>query len=170
MNRTGQGNPIRTITRSEQMVWETETSKARIHDTSGKDMAQNQGINLIKNVILPVGVGNQTPENLPKFSNNYQVHSALLDEDYLLVGNYVDDNTKRRIASGEYVDFAKLLPKERGSEEDNRMELINRGACPIGSRSRKERLFRSTITQGGNKHSVFSATFTQHTILPGQVN
>ena len=63
----------------------------------------------------------------PKFSNNYQYHSAMLDEDYLLVGNYVDDTLKRKIGNGEYVDFAKLMPKEKASDEDHQMVLVNKG-------------------------------------------
>ena len=56
------------------------------------------------------------------------LHSALLDEDYLIVGNHVDEITRRKIGNGEYVDFSKLMPKDRlNSEEDQRMEMVNRG-------------------------------------------
>ena len=54
------------------------------------------------------------------------VHSALLDEDYLLVGNYINEITKKKIANGEYVDFAKLMPRI-SSEEDQHMEIVNKG-------------------------------------------
>ena len=63
-----------------------------------------------------------------KGKNQTIFHSALLDEDYLIVGNYVDDLTKRKIGNGEYIDFAKLMPKDRVSlEEDTHMEMVNKG-------------------------------------------
>ena len=41
--------------------------------------------------------------------------------------NYVDETIKDRIENGEYVDFARLLPRDRFQiEEDNRMEIVNR--------------------------------------------
>ena len=56
------------------------------------------------------------------------VHSALLDKDYLLVGNYVDEITKKKNGNGDYVDFAKLMPRDRiSSEEDQHMEIVNKG-------------------------------------------
>ena len=56
-------------------------------------------------------------------------HSALLDEDYLLVGNYVDDITRNNIAKGEYVDFVKLMPRDKiGTEDEYQcMEMVNKG-------------------------------------------
>ena len=55
-------------------------------------------------------------------------HSSLLDEDYLLVGNYIDELTRNKIGNGEYVDFAKLMPRDKlNLEEDHRMEIVNRG-------------------------------------------
>ena len=43
----------------------------------------------------------------------------------LLVGNHVDKNTQAKIIRGEYIDFGKLLPKDKIlAEEDGRMELV----------------------------------------------
>ena len=89
--------------RVEQMIREVELSKARIYDVQGKEMKQDNNLSVT-------------------------YHSALLDEDYLLVGNYIDDVTHRKIGNGEYIYFAKLLPKDKiGSEEDHRMEMVNHG-------------------------------------------
>ena len=53
--------------------------------------------------------------------------SVMLDEDYLIVGSHVDENTRNKITNGEYIDFAKLIPKDKiMSEEDHRMEMINK--------------------------------------------
>ena len=48
-----------------------------------------------------------------------------MDEDYLVVGSHVDEATRSKIKNSEYIDFSKLLPKDRVlAEEDGRMELI----------------------------------------------
>ena len=59
---------------------------------------------------------------------NQGSHSLMFDEDYIVVGSHVDDVIKRKIAGGEYIDFSKLLTKERVSvEDDHCMELVNKG-------------------------------------------
>ena len=51
--------------------------------------------------------------------------SAQMDEDYLVVGGHIDENTRIKIVRGDYVDFSKLLPCDKIlTEEDGRMELI----------------------------------------------
>ena len=54
------------------------------------------------------------------------VHSAVLDENYIMVGSHVDDCTRRKIGQGEYVDFSKFQNK-LNNEEDVWMEMVNRG-------------------------------------------
>ena len=45
----------------------------------------------------------------------------------MVVGNCVEDHIRQRIDNGEYVDFSRLLPRDRLTmEEDNRMEIINK--------------------------------------------
>ena len=59
--------------------------------------------------------------------------STLLDEDYLVVVNYVDEQTRQKIGNGEYIDFAKLMPKDKiGLEDDHCMEMVNRGDVILG--------------------------------------
>ena len=51
----------------------------------------------------------------------------MVDGNYLVVGNYVDEGIRQRIEDGEYIDFARLLPSDHlAIEEDNRMEIVNR--------------------------------------------
>ena len=53
---------------------------------------------------------------------------ALVDKNYLLLGSHVELALQEKVKSGEYVDLAKLLPRERNlHSEDQRMELVNRG-------------------------------------------
>ena len=69
---------------------------------------------------------NSTGEQLSILQKPIRFDSiAQMDQDYLLVGNHVDKGTQTKIIQGEYVDFGKLLPKDKVlSEEDGRMELV----------------------------------------------
>ena len=52
----------------------------------------------------------------------------LIDDDYMAVGTHLDEQTKAKIELGEYVDLAKLLPRDKiKDEEDHQMEIINKG-------------------------------------------
>ena len=52
---------------------------------------------------------------------------SLVDENYLIVGNYVEDHIRQKIEDGEYIDFARLLPHDcLLFKEENRMEIVNR--------------------------------------------
>ena len=53
--------------------------------------------------------------------------SVVVDEGYFVVGAHLDENTISKIEKGEYVDFGKLLPKDKiAIEEDCRFEMIIR--------------------------------------------
>ena len=48
-----------------------------------------------------------------------------IDHDYQLVGSHIHQTTREKIARGKYVDFGKLLPKDRIlAEEDDCLELV----------------------------------------------
>ena len=121
-----------SLNRGAEMIRENEQMKARIMEVPGE-------------INIPISVANVVREpgvNIPPVIHNMQVtpsHSSVVDEDYLLVGNYLDDNMKRRIGNGEFVDFGKLMPRDRiDKEEDQRMEIVNRGGMsywvPIADR------------------------------------
>ena len=81
--------------RADQLICEVEMAKAKIFPLPGND-------------------------NLPNFQ-----FITKIDQDYLMVGNHVDEVTRQKIVRGEYIDFGKLLSKDRIlTEEDGRMELI----------------------------------------------
>ena len=48
------------------------------------------------------------------------LNSVTLDNDYLVIGSHVDETIRKKVASGEYIDFAKLLNKDKigGGDED----------------------------------------------------
>ena len=57
--------------------------------------------------------------------------SQLADEDYLLVASHVEEGVRAKIINHEYVDFARLLRRDRsnGLDEDaqQRMVMVNKG-------------------------------------------
>ena len=60
-------------------------------------------------------------------ANNF-VHSAVVDELYTLVALHVDEASIRKIHDHEYVDFAKLVPRDRVLAEDEvKLEMVMRG-------------------------------------------
>ena len=54
-------------------------------------------------------------------------HSSIVDECYMTIGAYLDPNLCDKIKRGDYVDFARLLPREKASNfQDDKLELIYR--------------------------------------------
>ena len=93
---------------AERNIKEAEMSRATVFLASG-------------NNILDINV------NAFKSSNQEFINTARLDEDYITVGNHVDDITVNKIKNSEYVDFGKLIPKDRIlAAEDQRLELVVR--------------------------------------------
>ena len=71
--------------------------------------------------------GKAPKENLIQFEKSL-AYSHLVDNDYMMVASHLEDQMIMKIESGEYVDFGKLLPRDKvQSEEDHRMEMINQG-------------------------------------------
>ena len=81
-----------------------------------------------------------------------RVTTATIDETYFVVGNHLEPQLIEHIQRGEYVDFGKLIPKDRIMiEEDQRLEMIIRNgrtyvpvsdSTTISSFQRWEQAFR----------------------------
>ena len=92
--------------RAEEMIRQAETAEARIYDVPGESVRQY--------------------DNEPEL-NKDRLHSVIVDEEFSMVASHLDDLFKKRIEAGEYVDFARLIPKEKLLiYDDNRMEMVNR--------------------------------------------
>ena len=65
-----------------------------------------------------------------QFNTDYarnMIHSVLVDEEYTSVGAHLDEQMISKIRKGEYVDFSKLLPRDKiVVEEDHRLQPIFR--------------------------------------------
>ena len=63
-----------------------------------------------------------------KSAKQFYSQTALIDESYMVVGNHLDETTITKIKSGDYVDFSKLVPRDRVlAEEDQYLEMVLRG-------------------------------------------
>ena len=81
--------------RADQKIKDAELSKAAVFPPSGK---------------------------FPCFSNSQFMNTAMMDEDYITVGSHIDDVTINKIKKGEYIDFGKLIPRDRILiEEENKL-------------------------------------------------
>ena len=98
--------------RADQVVRAAEAGKAKMYDVPGK---ANEGL-------------------------HQSVFNALsINECYHMTSAHVSDSTRKKIERGDYVDFGKLLSKDKvKAEEDDRIELVNRGGritfAPVSSR------------------------------------
>ena len=87
------------VQRAEQMIREAESAKARMLDVTGMNEFYNTQIGSDSQRLL---------------------HTSLIDESYSCVDSHVDDTTRQKIENNEYVDFARLLSRNRITELENR--------------------------------------------------
>ena len=81
------------------MICQAEGAKARMYDITGNEH------------------NNQNP----------LFHSVVVDEDYAIIGVHLDDNLRKKIIQGEFVDFSKLIPKDKiVTEADRRLEIVTK--------------------------------------------
>ena len=141
--------------RANRLIKEAETSKARLFELPkpGENFLQDRGDR---------GHASNFPMQGLDLTRPF-LHSAMVDESYLMVATHVDEHLFNKIINHEYVDFSRLIPKDKVLEEDfGGMELIHkagrtiftpyvdRDATTISSFNRWEQAFR-----------VFSAIYTK---------
>ena len=99
--------------KARDLIKQAESSRARMYGTPGNQIE---------------GVVDRFLSNIRESNNQYQ-HSVLVDENYLVIGGHLDKGLVEKIINNEYVDFARLLPRDRATlrEEDHRMEIVNKG-------------------------------------------
>ena len=106
-----QGPAAGNMTCSELMIREAEASRARMVTTPGK---QPREVELLLSFL----------------------HSAYVDEEYLVMGSHLDETIIKKIKNHEYVDFSQLLPRDKIRAEDEgcqRMKLINKNGMTFWS-------------------------------------
>ena len=85
----------------EHAIREVEQGKTRIFQTPGRELLDLQ--------------------------SSY-VHSAMVDQDYYVLAAHLDESVQNKITRGEYVDLAKLIPKDRIiTEEEQKLHMVVKG-------------------------------------------
>ena len=68
------------------------------------------------------------------FANTGKAHqmlnpTAIVDKGYVVVGAHLDDQLVEKIKAGSYVDFGKLIPRDKVIEDEGRMEMYVKNGC-----------------------------------------
>ena len=146
--KPGTSTQITPDQRADQMIKEAEAVKARILDAPGRGYQFNDQM-----------YGNETEQI--DFRNNF-VHSVMVDESFLLVASHLDQNTYDKIVKGEYVDFARLIPKDKVlMEEENKMQMVNRDGQMYFVPANGDKLAISSFSKWEQAFRVFSDVFTR---------
>ena len=139
------------------LIKEGEQSKARILELPGESMGR-QGISNYG----PITQGRFNPGRDFDYKQQF-IHSAMVDEQYSMVATHVDETLYNKVTNGEYVDFSKLIPRDRVWEEDNQtLELVQRGGKAVfAPSSDRETTAITNFNKWEQAFRVFSAIFTK---------
>ena len=129
----------------EMHIREAESSRARIMMIPGNDNTQ------CSNLVNRFQVGQLAAKH----------HSSLVDDNYLVIGGHVDPVLRGKIIRGEYVDFARLLPKNRSYNDDGRLELVNRGGQTYFVPANRDLRAISNFHKWEQAFQIFSNIYTK---------
>ena len=91
------------LAKTDQLIWNSERNQIRMYEVPG-----------------------ELQYNVNRDRSNTIFNSV--DDDYIMVAAHVDQNMERKIAQGDYIDFTKLIPRDRLSvNSDHCMELVSKG-------------------------------------------
>ena len=100
--------------RADDTIRQAEAGKAQMFATPGKTLAFEKQVNH----------DNQSSARW-NFELSCQRASTAMDDNYLMIGgNSIDQTLQEKIIKGNYVDLARLLPKDRQNYDDNKLELV----------------------------------------------
>ena len=87
-----------------------------------------------------------------------KLNISQIDEDYLMIDTHLDDNLKKKIQSYEFVDFGKLIAKNRNyQDEHQRLEIVNKnGMSFLSSVSDRETININTYARWEQAFRVYS--------------
>ena len=99
--------------RGAQVILEAEAGRARIHETPGE----------FNNRMKLAGPESPVEKFMIDLSKQF-VHSAMVDESYQIVALHLDEAIQDKIMRGDYVDFGRLIPKDRIQiQEEYKVEM-----------------------------------------------
>ena len=109
-----------------RLIREAEMSKGRVLDPQGNGNWSNPQQPLCEGVNVTNQLNAEPNDQFVLFGPNQLMRMAIMDEDYLIVAAHVEESVEKRIRNCEYVDFVRLLPRDRVQmQQDNRLEIIN---------------------------------------------
>ena len=126
-NRPRRQEPVPSTSREVRRADPTRSPRTRpAFITPDQRMEENiRDAELSRAIVFPAS-GNYNVT--PKYTKGQYVNTAMMDEDYITVGSHLDEVTLNKIKNSEYVDFGKLIPKDRIlATEENRLELVMKG-------------------------------------------
>ena len=87
----------------------------------------------------------------------------MVDEDYAIVGVHIDENMRRKIINGEFIDFAKLIPHDHvAAESDHRLEIVHRdGQTFFQPVSEREMVGINSIFKWDQAFQIFSTIYNE---------
>ena len=111
LEKSKTGAKDRAIEASKKRMHESETLKARIYDVTGNE--------------------NQIDNTLNRLRLDHAMQGGRsMDDSYMLVASHVEDSIRAKILNHEYIDFAKLLRRDKpgmGDEDGQKMMMVNKG-------------------------------------------
>ena len=121
----------------------------------------------------PTGENNCYCTRFPTESNIPFELVAKVDQDYLVIGGHIDESTQLKIIIGKYIDFSKLIPRDKILvEEENRLELVVKNGRTFWSQvnetvsincfSRWEQAFRIYLNVYTRAHPKKSSELIQY--------
>ena len=128
---------LTAMQRADRMVCEAEEAKAKLFAPPGRSPA------------------NYSHRQGYRFT-------AEIDEDYSVIGRHVDAFIQQKIIKGEYVDFGKLIPKDKilSDEEGDRFELMTKNGKTFWSPI-SESVQISSFTRWEQAFRVFSSIYNK---------
>ena len=138
--------------RADDIIRQAESSKAKMFDVPGMPFMQ---------------AANVTPPEQDSQNNTMpsggMLHSVMVDESYSMVASHVDPLIRARILEGEYVDFAKLLPKDKINwHDDNQMEMMfKEGRTYFVPASDRENVVINSFSKWEQAFRIFCNIYTE---------
>ena len=132
----------RAVQQTEKVIRQAEANQARIHATPGKEQSMFER-------------GRFPPMNVSLH------HSAMVDDHYMAIGGHVDATLRERIRKGEYIDFARLLPKTKVANDEGRMELVSKGGQTFFVPADHETVGINSFSKWEQAFRIFSNIYSQ---------
>ena len=120
---------------ADEVIKDAERSKAKLYEVPGKVISQG-------------------------YPNIDSI--ALMDNEYQMIGSHLDKQIKRKIQCFEYVDFSKLVHRNKSFSDDQRLELISKnGMTYLSPMSERKAVNINSYLRSEQAFIVYSNVLTE---------